>query len=120
MIQQSAPVSVPVKKVPIITFNGKSTHDFGTLKQGDKRHHFFEFTNTGNTDLVIEFVSGSCGCTVPDSWPTEPIPPGGIGRIEFDYDSTDKDGLEENSVDIISNTDPIVVEYKFKAFVEVK
>ncbi|MEM7105557.1 MAG: DUF1573 domain-containing protein [Bacteroidota bacterium] len=66
---------------------------------------------------MIEFASGSCGCTVP-AWPEKPIPPGGTGEIEIEYDSKDKEGLQENEINIIANTDPIVVELKVKATIE--
>ena len=47
-------------------------YDFGSITQGEKVNHTFNFTNTGESDLVIVSAKGSCGCTVP-SWPKEPI-----------------------------------------------
>lgn len=95
----------------------ESFHDFGTLKEGEKKTYLFKFTNTGDTDLLIEFASGSCGCTVP-AWPEESIPPGGTGEILVEYDSKEKSGEQKNDINIIANTDPIVTELKIKAFVK--
>ena len=43
---------------PAIHFDEVS-YDFGTVGQEDTVRHFFEFTNTGDQELVIEKVSGS-------------------------------------------------------------
>jgi hypothetical protein len=44
----------------------------------------FEFTNTGNSPLMITNVISTCGCTVP-SFPKEPIMPGKTGKIDVKY-----------------------------------
>lgn len=43
---------------PSIRFHDVS-YDFGTVRQEDKIEHVFEFANDGDTELVIEKVSGS-------------------------------------------------------------
>ena len=69
---------------PKIEFKAE-TIDYGTVVKGaDSGLRVFEFTNTGNADLVITDVKSSCGCTVP-SKPTEPIAPGKTGKIEVQY-----------------------------------
>ncbi|MEO1714689.1 MAG: DUF1573 domain-containing protein [Bacteroidota bacterium] len=99
-----------------MTFD-ESFIDFGTIAEGDTRTHTFTFTNTGDADLLIDFASGSCGCTVPE-WPEEAIAPGGTGKITIVYDSSGKEGLQEQEVNIIANTEPIVTELKLKVVVE--
>ena len=79
----------------------KLTHDYGNIKQGANGLCTFQFTNTGNEDLIIVEAKESCGCTVP-SWPKEPIPPGGKGVIEVRYDTNRTGGIAKN-VTIISN-----------------
>lgn len=79
----------------------KLTHDYGNIKQGANGLCTFQFTNTGNEDLIIVEAKKSCGCTVP-SWPKEPIPPGGKGVIEVRYDTNRTGGIAKN-VTIISN-----------------
>src|SRR5580700_3057652 len=45
-------------------------YNFGTIKQGDKVDHDFNFTNDGKEPIIISEAHGSCGCTVPQ-WPKE-------------------------------------------------
>ena len=94
------------------------TYDFGTIAKGDSVTHVFKFKNTGDTDLVLEFVSGSCGCTVP-SYPEKPIPPGESGEIKVTFNSAGKDpGLNENDVTIIANIPEEVKILQIKVIVE--
>jgi peptidoglycan-associated lipoprotein len=102
----------------------KDSYDLGELVQGDQRTLTFKFTNEGTEDVKIDFASGSCGCTVPD-WPRKTFKPGESGEIEVEYDSKDKEGLQENTVDVyLVNQDekgyPMVYIAKFKAFVKKK
>jgi len=92
-------------------------HHFGSIKEGVKVSHTFTFKNTGNYPFVIEYASGSCGCTVP-SFPRSAIPVGETGTITVTFDSTNKSGLEETSVTIIGNIEEQVVDLKIKALVE--
>ncbi len=102
----------------------KDFFDLGTLMQGDKRKVEFKFTNTGSEPLKIDFASGSCGCTVPD-WPRKTFQPGESGVIEVEYDSKEKEGQQDNSVDVILTAVdekgyPILFTATFKAFVKTK
>jgi len=101
-------------RVPVMTFV-ESVQDLGEIKQGDKKKLVYTFTNTGNAPLVIELAT-TCKCT-DITWPKEPVPPGGKGQILAIFDSTDFEGVVKKSIDIIANTDPIVVEAKFIATV---
>lgn len=61
------------------------TVDYGTTnKEDDNGLRVFEFTNTGDADLIITDVKSTCGCTVP-SKPKDPIKPGQTGKIEVKY-----------------------------------
>jgi hypothetical protein len=96
----------------------KMEHNFGRLKEGEKREHDFEFTNTGKEDLIIEDCKGSCGCTVPE-WPKDPIKPGQTAAIKVKFDSTKKEKDQEKSVTITANTEPdLKTVIKIKAYVE--
>ena len=102
----------------------KDSYDLGELVQGDKRKLTFKFTNEGTEDVKIDFATGSCGCTVPD-WPRKTFKSGESGEIEVEYDSKDKEGLQENTVDVyLVNQDekgyPMVYIAKFKAYVKKK
>ncbi len=69
-----------------IEFKAKDeTIDYGTVtKESDSGLRSFEFTNTGNSALMISNVISTCGCTVP-SFPKEPIMPGKTGKIDIKY-----------------------------------
>jgi hypothetical protein len=71
---------------PIIKFD-ETSHDFGTIEDGTRATHEFEFINTGDKDLVLQDVKASCGCTAP-TWPREPIKPGSKGKIVVVFNST--------------------------------
>ncbi|MBI5639826.1 MAG: DUF1573 domain-containing protein [Nitrospirae bacterium] len=49
---------VPSHALPAISFV-ETVHDFGTLGEAEKVEHIFEFTNSGDQDLVIERISSS-------------------------------------------------------------
>jgi peptidoglycan-associated lipoprotein len=101
------------KKAPIITFV-KPKLDLGKIVRGEKKEVIFEFTNTGLSDLIIE-IATTCKCT-DITWPTEPVKPGQKGSIKGIYDTKNEvPGRSKKTIDIYSNTDPIVVEAKFEA-----
>jgi hypothetical protein len=67
-----------------VTF-AKTIHDFGEIAQNaGPQTHTFEFTNTGDTPVIIQNVSASCGCTTP-GWTKEPIAPGEKGEVKATY-----------------------------------
>ena len=85
--------------------------DLGTISAGDKKQLLYEFTNTGDETLIIDLAT-ACKCT-EITWPKKPIPPGGSGKIIAVFDSTGMNGVYEKTIDIIANTEPIVVEARF-------
>jgi Protein of unknown function (DUF1573) len=80
----------------------KTTHDFGKIEQNKPVTASFEFTNTGDSPLIITKATGSCGCTVP-SYPKEPIMPGGTGIITAQFNAA-ASGTFTKTVDIEANT----------------
>jgi len=95
------PAAAENKNAPEIKFDIE-TYDFGTIKQGDKVTHDFEFLNTGKEPLIITEAHGSCGCTVPQ-WSKEPIAKGAKGSIHVEFNSTGKMGMQDKTVTITSN-----------------
>lgn len=90
---------------PKISFD-ETTHDFGNFKEADGTvTHQFEFVNTGGSDLIIQNVSASCGCTAP-SWTREPVPPGGKGFVAATYNPAGRPGTFRKYVTVISNSNP--------------
>lgn len=93
----------------------KQFHDFGLIKKSDRPEHIFEFVNTGEVDLIIDFAT-ACECTELE-WPSRPIPPGEKGQIRAVYDPTDREGEQEVTIDIIANTNPMVRSARFRVFI---
>ncbi len=91
---------------PVMTFKD-TVINFGTISQGQYVKHFFEFTNTGKSELVIRSVRGSCGCTVPQNWPHDPVKPGESGKIEVQFNSEYKKGSQNVIVTVLANTVPV-------------
>jgi hypothetical protein len=90
---------------PKISFN-ETLHDFGKFKEGDGNVTYkFEFINTGGSDLIIQNVSASCGCTAP-SWTHEPIAPGAKGFVAATYNPAGRPGSFRKYVTVISNSNP--------------
>lgn len=82
------------------------TIDYGQIAKGGDGVRVFEFTNTGNEDLIVSDVKSSCGCTVPEK-PKGPIAPGKTGEIKVKYD-TKRVGPIRKTVTVYSNaTEPI-------------
>ena len=97
--------SLATAQKPVITFE-KKTHDFGTVPStAGKISCVFEFTNTGNADLIIPNVSATCGCTVPE-WTKTPIAPNGKGSITVTYDATNRPGRIDKDITVSSNAGP--------------
>lgn len=106
-----------LKGVPIMQFKER-TIDFGVVPKGEKRYHTFEFTNEGDTDLIISIVS-ACECTIAD-YSTQPVKPGGSSYIDVTFDSAEKDEAETISIDIFLENEepdtgnPIMEQIKYK------
>jgi len=82
--------------------------DFGTVTDGDLVNKTFKFTNTGDKDLILLTVKGSCGCTVPEDWPKHPITPGESGEIKVTFNSANRVGKIRKTIRIEANTLPTV------------
>ena len=108
---EAANVTVYDNTLAVIQWD-QQTIDLGKVKLGEKRQLEYPFTNVGQQDLIIELVT-SCKCTQLD-WPIKPVPPGGQGVITVTYDSTGQRlGQLKKTIDVIANTEPIVVEAFF-------
>lgn len=95
----------PQSETPVIKFE-EDSYNFGEVKFEQPARHKFVFTNTGDTDLIIDTVKPSCSCTAPD-WSREAIPPGGQGFVTAEFNSK-KAGVFRKSVSVITNADPKV------------
>lgn len=99
---------------PVMSFK-ETTHDFGSIKDGEVVKHTFTFTNTGQSPLVIESATSTCGCTVPEV-PKEPVAPGAEGKLEVEFNSAGKGGTQQMKViSIKANTQPEITQVNIKA-----
>lgn len=86
---------------PEITFDKKEC-DFGKVSQGDNVVHSFTFSNTGKSDLLIERVKSSCGCTtalISD----KTVPPGEKGEIKATFSTRGRRGKQRKTITVTSN-----------------
>ncbi len=90
-----------LQNAPVARFSEMS-HDFGEMKQGDKKDHIFTLTNDGKSELVIRNVRSSCGCTAvaPSK---KVIAPGESAPIKVTFDSRGKRGRQSKTVTVITN-----------------
>ena len=96
-----------------IEFPQKS-FNFGDLQEGEIVTHTFRFKNTGTKSLVILNVEASCGCTTP-KYDKKPIPPGGEGKIEVEFNSSGRYGKQYKVINIFANVPEKVIELKIIA-----
>lgn len=80
--QNTAVTAPAVETIQVNTIS----HDFGKLPQGRPATYVFEVTNTGKTELKIDNVQASCGCTTP-IWSKDPVAAGGTTQITVGYNS---------------------------------
>jgi hypothetical protein len=78
--------------------------DFGTITEGDKVEHIFKFKNTGKNDLYVIDVKPSCGCTSPE-WTKTPVKKGASGEIKIVFNSTGKNGAQNKTINLLTNTE---------------
>lgn len=115
---QSAPDVKPEGPLPAFSFE-KTSHDFGTIDEGDVVEHVFKFTNTGEAPLIIQNATGSCGCTVP-TFSKQPIAPGETGEIVAKFNSQGRQNLQNKTVTVTANTWPKQTMLKIRAMVTPK
>lgn len=76
-------------------------HDFGKIAYKKEVAFSYEFSNPGETMLIINEVKTSCGCTVPE-WSKSPIRPGEKGLIKIKYDAS-YPGVFHKSIEVFYN-----------------
>ncbi len=79
----------------------ETAFDFGKIPQGRPVTHNFEVVNSGKTQLMIESVEASCGCTTPE-WNQEPIAPGASSTIKVGFNAS-SEGKFAKTITIIYN-----------------
>jgi hypothetical protein len=78
-----------------------TVHNFGSIWDIESRNCVFEFTNSGDTELVIEKVKASCGCTAP-TLPKTRFAPGETGQINVTFKPKNA-GQQRKSITVTTN-----------------
>ena len=90
---------------PVLSF-ASTQHNFGVIDETSEVATIFQFTNTGGSELLIEAITASCGCTTP-LLTKRRYQPGESGAIEVGFDPT-RPGRAQESITVRSNTEPAV------------
>ncbi len=93
---------VAQEAAPQLTFK-TAVHDFGKFpEETGKVTCTFEFKNTGQSDLILQNVRASCGCTTPN-WTKTPVRPGETGVVEATYNAAGRPGTFSKTITVTSN-----------------
>jgi len=117
-ITQAAERDAVAGDFPVITFD-KKEHDFGEIENGTPVSTVFNYTNTGNSPLVITDIKSTCGCTVPQDWSKEPLAPGASAKFTVDFNGKGSPGSSTSkTVTVTANTEAGTEAVKIKAFIK--
>jgi Protein of unknown function (DUF1573) len=72
----------------------ETEHDFSQIPQGKPVYYNFEIVNTGKTELKLDDVKASCGCTTPE-WSHDAIAPGATAKIKVGYNAAAEGSFEK-------------------------
>ncbi|MDO5655719.1 MAG: DUF1573 domain-containing protein [Flavobacteriaceae bacterium] len=103
-IEMATPVATTTNAAdaPVLTLSSE-TYDFGDVQANSTTERIIEFTNTGNSPLVITNAKATCGCTVPE-YSKEPIAPGAKGSMKVSYKAPNTNGKQTKTVTLTTNT----------------
>ena len=93
------------------------TINLGTIKEDAVLERYFEFTNTGSSNLEILECRGSCGCIQPKAESTM-VAAGEKGRIYVKYIARNKVGPQKPVVTLTTNGSPSVIRLFIETWVE--
>ncbi len=91
---------------PVLTFVS-TLHNFGVIDETSEVATAFAFTNTGASELVIEAVTVSCGCTTPQLTKRR-YQPGESGAIQVGFNPTRPGPAQKQHITVVSNAEPAV------------
>jgi len=96
----------------------ETIHDFGTIKESEGTvSAIFTITNNTKKPVLLNHVSTSCGCTVPN-WTKEPVEPGKTGKVTAIYDPKGRPGAFEKTITIMTSGKPERIGVRIKGIVE--
>lgn len=90
-------IAPTTKGIPAFSFDQEFI-ELGKVKKGESRNFEIQLTNTGDTNLTIDYIS-SCDCTTLD-YPTRAIKPQETVLIKVLFNSTEKEESENVDIDV--------------------
>ena len=104
------------KPKPEVKFD-KNVHDYGSIREEiEVALSEFEFTNTGETPVIIQRVTTSCGCAAP-SYTREPVLPNKTGKVKVAYNTIHRPGNFRKSIRVYTNVPDTVYTLTIKGHV---
>ncbi|MEO8933908.1 MAG: DUF1573 domain-containing protein, partial [Xanthomarina sp.] len=89
----------------------------GEMEANENVETVFNYTNTGESPLVITDIKSSCGCTVPQDWSKQPLNPGESGHFTVKFNGTGSNKVSK-TVTVTANTESGKETVKISAFVK--
>jgi hypothetical protein len=97
----------------------KEVIKFEKVKSDTVLEFVYKFRNIGSEPLVISEIRVTCGCTKPE-YPQHPIPPGKEETIKVSFDTKNKFGYQDRTLEIYSNAKKSPTTVRFKGVVDEK
>jgi len=95
----------------------KKTINHGKAKEGIVLSFDYEITNTGNEPLIFKDYKVACSCTKA-ILPEKPVMPGEKIKINVTFDTKDKIGFQDRTIEVTSNAKNGLMKLKFKVTVQ--
>jgi hypothetical protein len=91
----------------------KEVVKLGKVKEGEILNFEYPFTNTGTEPLLITEIKVACTCTKFD-YPKNPIAPGEKSSIKVSFDTHNKIGYQDRTLEIFYNSkkSPKIIRFK--------
>lgn len=97
----------------------KEVIKFGKVKEGEVLNFEYTFVNSGTEPLLINEIKVACTCTKFD-YPKNPIAPGEKALIKVSFDTKNKIGYQDRTLEIYSNAKKSPKILRFKVDVDNK
>jgi hypothetical protein len=91
----------------------KEVLKLGKVKEGEVLNFEFPFTNSGTEPLFITDIKVACTCTKFE-YPKSPVAPGEKALIKVSFDTKNKIGYQDRTLEIFSNAkkSPKIIRFK--------
>lgn len=97
----------------------KKTINHGKVKEGVVLSFDYEITNTGTEPLIFKDYKVACSCTKA-TLPEKPVMPGEKVKINVTFDTKDKIGFQDRTIEVTSNAQNGLMKLRFKVTVNNK